>query len=101
MVGSELVRAASKCGVDPEKLTPALGRQSRHNPLANWAGHTFLTGSVRQVLQKAVMCLGSSGVAQLDFLVFLEIVHVEVAMGLEPVLVSLDGEGSDEAATGG
>jgi hypothetical protein len=44
---------------------------------------------------------GSSGVAQLDFLVFLEIVHVEVAMGLEPVLVGLDGEGSDEAATGG
>jgi hypothetical protein len=39
--------------------------------------------------------------AELGFLVFLEIVHVEVAVGLEPVLVSFDGEGSDEATAGG
>ena len=32
---------------------------------------------------KAVMWAGSSGMAQLDFLVLLEVVHVEVAMGLE------------------
>jgi hypothetical protein len=30
----------------------------------------------------------------------LEIVHVEVSVGFEPVLVGFDGEGSDEAAAG-
>jgi hypothetical protein len=42
-----------------------------------------------------------SGLAELGFLVFFEIVHVEVAVGLEPVLMGLDGEGSDEATTCG
>jgi hypothetical protein len=45
--------------------------------------------------------LALCGLAELGFLVFLEIVHVEVAVGLEPVLVSFDGEGSDEATAGG
>ena len=40
------------------------------------------------------------GLAELGFLMLLEIVHVEVSVGLEPVLVRLDGEGSDEAAAG-
>jgi len=31
------------------------------------------------------------GLMELDFLVFFEIVHVEVAVGFEPVLVGLDG----------
>jgi hypothetical protein len=35
--------------------------------------------------------LGLCGLADLGFLVFLEIVHVEVTVGLEPVLVGLDG----------
>ena len=30
--------------------------------------------------------------AELDFLVLFEIVHIEIAMGFEPVLVGLDGE---------
>ena len=33
---------------------------------------------------------GSCGLAQLGFLVLLEIVHVEVAVGFEPVLVGFD-----------
>src|SRR5271166_5821602 len=45
--------------------------------------------------------LALSGLAELGFLVFLEIVHVEVAVGLEPVLMGFDGEGSDEATAGG
>ena len=35
--------------------------------------------------------LGLCGLAELGFLVFLEIAHVEVAVGLEPVFVGLDG----------
>jgi hypothetical protein len=35
--------------------------------------------------------VGLGGLAQLGFLVLLEIVHVEVSMGFEPVLVRLDG----------
>jgi hypothetical protein len=44
--------------------------------------------------------LESCGLAELDFLVLLEIVHIEIAVGLEPVLVGLDGQGPDEAAAG-
>ena len=43
--------------------------------------------------------LGSRGLAELNFLVLFEIVHIEVAVGLEPVLVSFDGKGSNEAST--
>ena len=43
---------------------------------------------------------GLGGLAELGFLVLLEIVHVEVAVGLEPVLVGFDGQGADEAAAG-
>ena len=53
----------------------------------------------RQVLQKAVnldWVLGGS--ADLGFLVLLEIVHAEVSVCFEPVLVGLDGERSVEAA---
>jgi hypothetical protein len=35
--------------------------------------------------------LESCGLAELDFLVLFEIVHIEIAMGFEPVLVGLDG----------
>ena len=35
--------------------------------------------------------LGSCGLAELNFLVLFEIVHIEVAVGFEPVLVGLDG----------
>jgi hypothetical protein len=35
--------------------------------------------------------LGSCGLAEVDFLVLPEIVHVEVAVGFEPVFVGLDG----------
>jgi hypothetical protein len=45
--------------------------------------------------------LGLGGLAELGFLVLPEIVHVEVAMGLEPVLLGLDGEGPDETTAGG
>ena len=38
--------------------------------------------------------------AEMDFLVLLEIVHVEVAVGFKPVFVGLDGDGADEAAAG-
>ena len=40
---------------------------------------------------------GLGGLAEFGLLVLSEIIHVEVAMGLEPVFVGLDGEGSDEA----
>ena len=46
-----------------------------------------------------VLVLG--GLAELGFLVVFEIVHVEVAVGLEPVFMGFDGEGSDEATAGG
>jgi len=55
---------------------------------------------VRQALQMAVIWAGLGGLAELGFLVLLEIIHVEVSVGLEPVLVGFDGEGSDEAAAG-
>jgi hypothetical protein len=48
----------------------------------------------------AVIWAGSGGLAELGFLMLLEIIHVEVSVGLEPVLVGFDGEGSDEAAAG-
>ena len=35
--------------------------------------------------------LESCGLAELNFLVLFEIVHIEVAVGFEPVLVGLDG----------
>jgi hypothetical protein len=35
--------------------------------------------------------LESCGLAELNFLVLFEIVHIEIAMGFEPVLVGLDG----------
>ena len=47
------------------------------------------------------MGAGLGGLAEVDFLVLLEIVHAEVSVGLEPVLVGFDSEGADEAATGG
>jgi hypothetical protein len=34
---------------------------------------------------------GLSGLAELSFLVLLEVVHVEIAVGFEPVLVGFDG----------
>jgi hypothetical protein len=41
---------------------------------------------------KAVMdWLGLCGLAEVGFLVLLEIVHVEVAVGFEPVFVGFDG----------
>ena len=43
---------------------------------------------------------GLGGLAELDFLMLLEIVHVEIAVGLQPILMGLDGEGTDEAAAG-
>jgi hypothetical protein len=49
---------------------------------------------------KAVEWAGLGGLAELGFLVLLEIVHVEVPVGFEPVLMRLDGKGSDEAAAG-
>ena len=58
------------------------------------------TGCVRQVLQRRSPWAGLCGLAVLGFLELLEIVHIEVAVGLEPVLVSFDGKGSDEASAG-
>jgi hypothetical protein len=46
----------------------------------------------------AVTWAGLGGLAELGFLEPLEIVHIEVAVGLEPVLVSFDGKGSNAAA---
>jgi uncharacterized protein (DUF2236 family) len=42
----------------------------------------------------------SGGLAELGFLVLFEIVHVEVAVGLEPVLMGFDGQGANKAAAG-
>ena len=55
---------------------------------------------VCQVLQRRSPWAGLCGLAVLGFLELLEIVHIEVAVGLEPVLVSFDGKGSDEASAG-
>ena len=49
--------------------------------------------------KNAVMAAGLSGF-QLCFLVLLEVIHIEISVSLEPVLVGLDGESSDEAAAG-
>jgi hypothetical protein len=46
----------------------------------------------------AVTWAGLGGLAELGFLELLETVHIEVAVGLEPVLVSFDGKGSNAAA---
>jgi hypothetical protein len=48
---------------------------------------------------KAVISVWLGGLAELGFLELLEIAHIEVAVGLEPVLVSFDGKGSNEAST--
>ena len=50
--------------------------------------------------KNAVMAAGLSGLTQLCFLVLLEVIHIEISVSLEPVLVGLDGESSDEAAAG-
>ena len=60
-----------------------------------------LTAIERGVRFVAVLCvkfckgghgwLGSCGLAELNFLVLFEIVHIEIAVGFEPVLVGLDG----------
>jgi hypothetical protein len=42
-----------------------------------------------------VIVLALTGLAELGFPVFFEIVHVEVAVGLEPVLMSLGGDDAD------
>jgi hypothetical protein len=56
---------------------------------------------VRQILQRGrSFGLGLGGFAELGFLMLLEIVHVEIAVGLEPILMGLDGEGTEEAAAG-
>ena len=48
--------------------------------------------------KKAVMgLLGLGGFAEVGFLVLPEVVHVEVAVGFEPVFVGFDGEGSDQS----
>jgi hypothetical protein len=53
---------------------------------------TLFSGSVRQVQQKAVVdWLVLCGFAKVGFLVLSEVVHVEVAVGFEPVFVGLDG----------
>jgi N-terminal domain of anti-restriction factor ArdC len=44
--------------------------------------------------------LGLGGLAELGFLVLFEIVHVEVSVGFEPVLMSFDGQRSDKTAAG-
>ena len=50
------------------------------------------TGSVRQVQQKGGHGLaGLCGLAEVGLFVLLKVVHVEVAVGFEPVLVGLDG----------
>jgi hypothetical protein len=36
-------------------------------------------------------CVGLGGLAEVDFLVLLEVVHIEVAVGLEPIFVGFDG----------
>ena len=41
---------------------------------------------------------GLGGLAELGFFVLFEVVHVEVAVCFEPVLVGFDGKRSDEAA---
>src|SRR5579872_2155932 len=49
-------------------------------------------GSVRQVQQKGGHGLaGLCGLAEVGLFVLLKVVHVEVAVGFEPVLVGLDG----------
>jgi hypothetical protein len=48
--------------------------------------------SVRQVLQTAVIgWLGLGGLSEVKFFVLPEIVHIEVAVGFEPVFVCFDG----------
>ena len=42
----------------------------------------------------------SGGLAELGFLVLFEIVHVEVAVGLEPVLMGFYGQSANKAAAG-
>ena len=60
--------------------------------------HRIPLYSVRQVLQKAVIGAGLCGLAEFGFFALFEIVHVEIAVGFEPVFVGFDGEGSDEAS---
>ena len=64
------------------------------NSLLRWQSRRTTKGSVRQVLQRRSWghgLVGSCGLAELNFLVIFEIVHIEVAVGFELVLVGLDG----------
>lgn len=77
--------------------TPTLAGSSR----CRWRNHLVMSGDI--ISLKVAASVGIStwlgGLAELGFLELLEIVHIEVAVGLEPVLVSFDGKGSNEAST--
>ena len=64
-------------------------------PLHRGSGGSTYTRKARVLCVK--FCKGghgwleSCGLAELNFLVLFEIVHIEIAVGFEPVLVRLDG----------
>jgi hypothetical protein len=72
--------------------------------------HREITESQTDAPHRGRLCASSSAngghfglawwLGGVGFLMLLEIVHVEVSVGFEPVLVGFDGEGSDEAAAG-
>jgi hypothetical protein len=57
-----------------------------------------MMGAANMVIVCVKFCKGghcwleSCGLAELNFLVLSEIVHIEIAVGCEPVLVSFDGQ---------
>ena len=58
---------------------------------------SLMMGAANMVIVCVKFCKGghgwleSCGLAELNFLVLFEIVHIEIAVGCEPVLMGLDG----------
>ena len=82
--------------------------QARPGGNATDSGHYRITrelaGFVWAIAYQVIVCVkfckgfGLGGLAELGFFVLFEVVHVEVAVCFEPVLVGFDGKRSDEAA---
>ena len=92
MVGTMAEGATSACVRVTPRFPMAACRRGPPDP------HPLARTGARLALVLCVkFCKGghgwleSCGLAELDFLVLFEIVHIEIAVGFEPVLVGFDG----------
>ena len=89
--------------VDDEVISDAVGLQgskSIHPQRASTCERRgrITTPTISSSGASPLSAFGLGGLAELGFFVLFEVVHVEVAVCFEPVLVGFDGKRSDEAA---